>query len=144
MTAHRQADWWVTPELSFTANLQQAATMMAPMLPPAVGAPLQAAWARVQRSGVLQQRNIGAGLAIRSSGGESVRAAAANAAAQRGLHTCALASCGAKEGHAGQFKLCSACKSVVYCCKAHQADDWAAHKQACKAARKAAPAAAAQ
>jgi hypothetical protein len=42
--------------------------------------------------------------------------------------------------HPAQFKLCAACTTVVYCCKAHQAEDWPSHKAACKAARKAAAA----
>ena len=30
---------------------------------------------------------------------------------------------------------CAACKTVAYCCKEHQVEDWPAHKAACKAAR---------
>jgi hypothetical protein len=30
------------------------------------------------------------------------------------------------EAHANHFKLCAACKTVVYCSKAHQAEDWPA------------------
>ena len=59
-------------------------------------------------------------------------------AAVRGLHTCALAGCAAKEVHVSQFKKCGACKTVAYCCREHQVEDWPAHKAACKAARKAA------
>jgi hypothetical protein len=36
------------------------------------------------------------------------------------------------------FKRCSACKTIVYCCKEHQLEHWPAHKRECKAARKAA------
>jgi hypothetical protein len=46
-----------------------------------------------------------------------------------------------REAHAGHFKRCGACKQATYCSKAHQAEDWAGHKAACKAARKAAAAA---
>jgi hypothetical protein len=56
------------------------------------------------------------------------------------LRVCASAECGAWEAHPKQFKLCAACQSVVYCCKAHQTEDWASHKSACKAARKVAAA----
>ena len=62
----------------------------------------------------------------------------ARLAAQGGLRVCALSSCGEREVHAAQFKLCAACKGVVYCCQAHQAEHWPSHKAACKAARKAA------
>jgi hypothetical protein len=33
------------------------------------------------------------------------------------------------------FKLCAACKLAAYCCKAQQASDWPAHRDACAAAR---------
>jgi hypothetical protein len=70
-----------------------------------------------------------------------VTATAAATAAARGLHFCALSTCGAQEVHASQFKRCSACSGVVYCCKEHQVQAWPAHKAACRAARKAAEAA---
>jgi hypothetical protein len=54
------------------------------------------------------------------------------------MRACALGGCGARETHVSQFKLCGACKTVCYCSKAHQAEDWAHHKAACKAARNAA------
>jgi hypothetical protein len=59
------------------------------------------------------------------------------------MRACALRSCGAHETHVEQFKLCAACRGVVYCSKAHQAEDWRDHKAACKAARQAAAATAA-
>jgi hypothetical protein len=65
----------------------------------------------------------------------------AAAAAAPSLRVCAHTACAAREAHTAQFKLCSACKTVCYCSKAHQAEDWPAHKAACKAARKAAAAA---
>jgi hypothetical protein len=61
-------------------------------------------------------------------------AAMAARAAEKGLHACALASCGAREVHASQHKRCSACLGVVYCCKEHQVQGWPAHKAACRAA----------
>lgn len=39
--------------------------------------------------------------------------------------TCAV--CGGKDG-----KSCSRCHIVCYCCKAHQIEDWEAHKKECK------------
>ncbi len=96
-----------------------------------------AAWRRLQSSGVLQRRGILQ--AVSSVMAYSTRVAAnAAAVAARGLHFCALPTCGAQEVHASHFKRCSACLSVVYCCKEHQVQDWPAHKAACRAARKAA------
>jgi hypothetical protein len=97
-----------------------------------------AAWRRLQSSGVLQRRNILQAVSVADADNTRADAAAAATAATRGLHFCALRSCGAQEVHASQFKRCSACLSVVYCCKEHQVQDWPAHKAACRAARKAA------
>jgi hypothetical protein len=97
-----------------------------------------AAWRRLQSSGVLQRRGILQFVSgVQAYTTHQADTAAATAAA-RGLHFCALRSCGAQEVHASQFKRCSACLSVVYCCKEHQVQDWPAHKAACRAARKAA------
>jgi hypothetical protein len=97
-----------------------------------------AAWRRLQSSGVLQRRGILQIMSVNmASNAHQTATAAANAAA-RGLHFCALHTCGAQEVHASHFKRCSACLSVVYCCKEHQVQDWPAHKAACRAARKAA------
>jgi hypothetical protein len=101
-----------------------------------------AAWGRLQSSGVVQRRGILQGMNVVVADHARVAAAAAATAAARGLHFCALRACGAQEVHASQFKRCSACLSVVYCCKEHQVQDWPAHKAACRAARKAAEAAA--
>jgi hypothetical protein len=94
------------------------------------------AWRRLQSSGALQRRGI-----LRHMSGVVAcqahqTATAAATAAARGLHFCALRACGAQEVHASQFKRCSACSGVVYCCKEHQVQDWPAHKAACRAARK--------
>lgn len=46
------------------------------------------------------------------------------------LHTCP--ACGKKEAKAGEFKRCSGCKSVYYCGRKCQIQDWkAGHKQKC-------------
>jgi hypothetical protein len=97
-----------------------------------------AAWRSLQSSGVLQRRGILRGMSLVEADEAHQTAAAAATAAARGLHFCALRACGAQEVHASQFKRCSACLSVVYCCKEHQVQDWPAHKAACRAARKAA------
>jgi hypothetical protein len=118
-----------------------SATMDA--LPAGWAQQLRDALQRVESSGLMQLRKTDEELAeflrIRSA----ERAAAAADADARGLRVCALSSCGAREAHVSHWKLCSACKMVVYCSKAHQAEDWPAHKRACKAARKEAAAAAA-
>jgi hypothetical protein len=97
-----------------------------------------AAWRRLQSSGVLQRRGIMQGVSVVTASNTHATATAAATAAARGLRICALHSCGAQEAHASQFKRCSACLSIVYCCKEHQVEDWPAHKAACRAARKAA------
>jgi hypothetical protein len=97
-----------------------------------------AAWRRLQSSGVLQRRGILHGASIAEADRARTNDTAAATAVARGLHFCALPSCGAQEVHASQFKRCSACLGVVYCCKEHQVQDWPAHKAACRAARKAA------
>jgi hypothetical protein len=109
--------------------------------------PLAGAWARLEASGVLQERGLGgaaeAGRQVAEARVSEAAAARASFVAQGGrLRPCALDACDAVEAHASHFKLCAACKTVVYCSKAHQADDWPTHKAACKAARKAAAAAA--
>ena len=92
---------------------------------------------RLERSGVLRERNL---ITLCSSheriGTELMATADANYASAV-LHTCALETCSAREVHESQFKRCGACRSVVYCCREHQVEDWPAHKAACKAARKA-------
>jgi hypothetical protein len=97
-----------------------------------------AAWRRLQSSGMLQRRDIleHAGFNDAAAFRAHTAATAAATAAARGLHFCALHTCGAQEVHASQFKRCSACLSVVYCCKEHQVQHWPAHKAACRAARK--------
>jgi hypothetical protein len=97
-----------------------------------------AAWRRLQSSGVLQRRGFLQSVSIVTAHHTHQAATAAATAAARGLHFCALHACGAQEVHASQFKRCSACSGVVYCCKEHQVQDWPAHKAACRATRKAA------
>ena len=103
-----------------------------------------AAWERLQRSGVIRERGIAMfGKDDLKRLTAKVESAAAAKVAARGLRSCALATCAAREVQASQFKNCGACKTVVYCCREHQVADWPAHKAACKAARKASAASAA-
>ena len=103
-------------------------------------ATLTDAWGRVERSGVLERRLLGlATKPINPSHTLGAKlAAVAEEGLARGLHTCALAGCAAKEAHVSHFKKCGACRTVAYCCREHQVEDWPSHKAACKAARKAA------
>jgi hypothetical protein len=94
------------------------------------------AWRRLQNSAVLQRRGFLQLVRSNDAFMAHVAATAAATAAVRGLHFCALRTCGTQEVHASQFKRCSACLGVVYCCKEHQVQDWPAHKAACRAARK--------
>jgi hypothetical protein len=103
----------------------------------AAGTVLTDAWQRLERSGVLERRLLGhANRSIEPSAFPAKLATVAVEAALRGLHTCALSGCSATEVHVSQFKKCGACKTVAYCCKEHQVEDWPAHKAACKTARK--------
>jgi hypothetical protein len=94
------------------------------------------AWQRLQRSGVLRERNID----CRSSDAADNQARIATRHARLAAapkRSCALAACSALESHPAQFQTCGGCKAVVYCCREHQLVDWPSHKAACKAARKA-------
>jgi hypothetical protein len=96
------------------------------------------AWARVQRSGVLEERqltNSSSHFATWKTQAVERNSAAAARAAQRGLRACALPSCGAREAHVAHFKLCGRCGTVAYCSREHQTSHWHdGHKAACKAA----------
>jgi hypothetical protein len=117
------------------AALASRQRLLAPL-----AARMAAAQLRLQRSGVLEARNLSSRVAQQvdaafASGHAHKREAAC---APERLRCCALASCGAKEAHVKHFSHCVACKTVVYCSKEHQVADWARHKAPCKAARKAA------
>jgi hypothetical protein len=97
---------------------------------------LRSAWRRLQRSGELTRRLSGMLSAVTEAVSKP-DPLPLSAATPR----CALPACNAPELRACAFNKCSACKTVVYCCKEHQVDDWPRHKAACKAARAAAAAA---
>ena len=109
---------------------------------------LLAAWQQLQSSGVLQARRAQESIAKQPHEAEmelaveaefkKVEAAFNKSVKAPGRRRCALAGCGTKEAHPAHFKSCAACRIVVYCSKECQAEDWASHKKACKAARKAA------
>ena len=102
------------------------------VLPEPLRVRLVAAYRRLHDSGVLKLRRMAAALARPPD--EDITTVAIQAAASAGLRPCALAACDAKEMHPAHFKSCAACKTVAYCCKEHQVQDWPAHKAACKAA----------
>ena len=97
---------------------------------------LKAALDRLMYSAVIEERGIERAVqnAARLSQQKMAKVKAEKEAPGRKL----CAHCGAREVHVAQFKRCSACKTVVFCCKDCQLANWPAHKTACKAARKAA------
>jgi hypothetical protein len=99
-------------------------------------------WQALQASGMLANRGTACGISTAKAKLAERTAAEEASAHTRKLQTCALPACGAREVHEAQFKKCAACRLVVYCCKEHQAEHWTTHKKPCKAARKAAEAAA--
>ena len=103
---------------------------------------LAGAQQRLEGSGVLQVRRVEERLQTFNRKQEAVTAAALKSMTAPGLRSCALPGCGAREAHPAHFKSCAACRVVVYCCREHQVAGWPGHKKACKAARKAAAAAA--
>ncbi len=129
---------WTDAESVLTGQVQHEAGMGHIRADNEHGARMLAAWARLQRSGVLEERGIAHGVKSMVRGQRAAEAAGTAAAAAKGLHACALSACAARELNAGQHKKCSACRTVGYCSKAHQVQDWPQHKAACKAARAAA------
>ena len=101
---------------------------------------LAGAWQRLQRSGVLEARHIVYGVKNHAAGKRAFEMALTENMNAPGLRNCALDGCGSKEAHPAHFKSCAACRTVAYCSKEHQVEDWPRHKKACKAARKAAAA----
>ncbi len=132
---------WLGSEAAFVYQLQSLEGIGALEGPPgdtALGG-VRAAWRALQASGQLAVRKVDEGVASMPHTAQAqLDAAAAHAAARGGARGCAADGCAAREAYVSQFKLCGACKTVVYCSKEHQAAHWPAHKQACKAARKAA------
>lgn len=136
-----QRDIYLTTEARFVLALRELAPLFSRNgLDARLVQQLTQAWERLQLSGVLQSEKFERGVDLCASEQLAHTAAMAKSAAAPGLRSCALASCGAKEAHAQHFKRCAACHAVVYCSREHQVADWAAHKAACKAARKAAAA----
>ena len=97
---------------------------------------LVAAWQQLHHSGVLRMRGIEGRFVVAQAVDQDFQAAVQKSLAAPDLRACALPGCGAREAHPAHFKSCAACRTVVYCSKAHQVEGWPAHKKACKAARK--------
>ena len=139
----RAYEKWVAGEpevVRLTGNFSPVFTSMAEDGDYPEAQQLHNAWQRVQRSGVLRVRGIEEGIEEVHQHHLIMRAVAHAALAAGRLRTCALASCAAGEAHLEHFKSCAACRTVCYCSREHQVQDWPAHKAACKAARKAAEA----
>jgi hypothetical protein len=133
---------WVGGEISLMSEIKHMVECGAFAPGDPVAARIMPAWEKLVRIRSLSGRGGGflAHVAnVRRTNDASNRAMVESlASAGSALRVCASAECGAREVHPNQFKLCAACKTVVYCSKEHQAAHWLAHKTACKAARKAA------
>jgi hypothetical protein len=98
---------------------------------------LAAAWARVQRAPPFRALgSVEAMLASAAAAAAALHARAARASEASKLRSCALPACAAQELHVRHFKHCAACRTAVYCSRAHQVADWPRHKTACKKAAK--------
>jgi len=136
MTPQRDYEGWLFGEPELVNHLRDLIPALSELDNPE--AKLCAAWRRVLRSGVLRARGIDEGIEASNQLDASIRAATRADLAAGRLQQCALACCAARESHASQFKRCGACRTVCYCCREHQVEDWSSHKAACKAARTAA------
>ena len=130
---------WLTGEPELVRQLRELVPAVSGIDEPETKK-LCAAWRRVLRSGVLRTRGVDGAIAEGNRQTARLSAAAADDLAAGRLFQCALAGCAARESHASQFKRCGACRTVCYCCREHQVEDWPSHKAACKAACKADPA----
>ncbi len=137
MTRPRDVDDWLAGEPDFVRELRKLIPRISDMNKPETKK-LCAAWQRLLRSGVLRERGIDEGIDAGHQRTVRLHAAAEADLAAGRLQQCALAGCAARETHVSQFKRCGACRTVSYCCREHQVEDWPSHKAACKAARKAA------
>ena len=137
MARPRDLTTWLTGEPGLVRLLREVIPTVRGLDKPATKQ-LCAAWRRLLRSGVLRARGINDGIDAKEQVQKRVLAAVDAEVAAGRLQHCALAGCAARESHVSQFKRCSACNAVWYCCREHQVEDWPAHKAACKAARKAA------
>ena len=137
MTRPRDYNGWLVGEPDFVRRVRLLIPTMSDIEGPETKK-LRAAWRRLLRSGVLRARGIEEGIDRMLQLETRTRAAADAEVAAGRLQQCALAGCAALEAHASHFKRCGACRTVCYCCREHQVEDWPSHKAACKAARKAA------
>jgi hypothetical protein len=96
---------------------------------------LRALQARLSGAGSAANVPLGSALAgVLAGERERARRAAADVA-KHPLRACALPECGQAEPQPKAFKVCGRCRAAVYCCPAHQQEDWKRHKRAdgCKA-----------
>ena len=132
MTRPREFDRWLAGEPGLVLHLRALIPLVSDMDAPETKM-LCAAWQRMLHSGVLCVRGIDKGIDASQQHHVHLRAVAAADLAAGRLQQCALAGCAARESHASQFKRCGACRTVCYCCREHQVEDWPSHKAACKA-----------
>ena len=137
----RHSDMTLSIETNFTKAFFQAVDLAgANGLDARLVQLLEAAWQRLQHSGVLQARRMDECIRLKAPETHAFHAAIQESLSAPGLRTCALEGCSAKEAHPAHFKSCAACRRPVYCCREHQVAGWPSHKKGCKAARKAAAA----
>ena len=136
MMRPRDIDSWVAGEPGIVQQLRILVPKVSGMNNPEAKK-LCAAWWHVMRSGMLRVRGIDEAIDRTGRQEQQICAAAEAEVAAGRLQQCALAGCAAPESHASQFKRCGACRTVCYCSREHQLEDWPSHKAACKAARKA-------
>ena len=135
MARPRDIDSWLSGEPTLVRQLRVLIPEVSDVNQPATKQ-LCAAWRRLLSTGVLRARGIDEGIDDSLQATARVRAAAEADLAAGRLQQCALAGCAAREAHASHFKRCGACRTVCYCSREHQLEDWPSHKAACKAARK--------
>jgi hypothetical protein len=132
----REGAFALSTESTFALSMERRVDQNPRLFTSFGGEQLLEKWRRIEQSGELKRRGVADALRAQLRSNIATIAAANAAAADPGLRSCALASCGAREQHASHFKSCGACKTVAYCCKGHQVEHWPSHKAACKAARK--------
>jgi hypothetical protein len=101
--------------------------------PEGLHAALLAMWVRLDFHVALAAHGVDAASVAALKTHEAARkaGAVADAEAGPGLRECAMATCGKREVSRMEFKVCSRCRGVTYCCAEHQREDWRRHKRSC-------------